>query len=557
MKNFLMLLSSDAENLSLVRTYLELTARGAGVDICFAGQNQQAVAPFMKHLRGNSSVFTEVTPALLSGYPVVICGRTCFEALSLRDVLSYRGIILADDTCMYDGRSVYGDVVCVNGASNLSNIFPQLEFPVAVTGCVKADHAGTTDYQAEKYHAFFSKAYDTHVLYVESGHFPFGTAGRRALADSFCTAVQQHKDTAFLVKPRFLPGQGSQGRHRNADHLYGYINAFFGGKLPDNLKLLETAEDMGALLTWADVGIYTYSSAHIEAVRLNKPFFQLAEIPSLEIADFRRNRMSRLESFMDHAGCTIHHQMLADRLVDPPYADSHYQSLLDGGRGTAVEDFATVAILLASRMRHQEPNWLIDQFSTHLEGLNILRKERLTRLDNHEALRRQRIMGYIACRGCRVENRLDDYMLVSSWLTELSEAEFPDSDDSSLCQWVEAWLDRKIQHALAYTKNGTPRRLWENPFDRAFALRYYYESGKNAERDHLLDRISEYTDHACASTDTAWLYYSALRAEQAGATETMQVYFSRYLSIAQERGFALNDAEGLAEIQYASARLNF
>ena len=103
----LIVLSSDSENLSLVKIFANLKKQGESVDIWRAKQNEQAIAPFLRIL-DYSKILDNMDQEKFSQYSVVICGRSCYEALPLSWVLSFPGIILADDTAMYDGKNVYG-----------------------------------------------------------------------------------------------------------------------------------------------------------------------------------------------------------------------------------------------------------------------------------------------------------------------------------------------------------------------------------------------------------------------------------------------------------------
>ncbi len=531
MKKVLIALSSDAENLSLVRIYCALKDKGVSADIWCAGQNTLSTKVFFDHLDPHTIVWEKMNEVDIAQYNIVLCGRTCYEAMPLSLVLSYQGIILADDTAMYDGKNVYGDIVCVSGKSNRQNIPPDICPAIFYTGCVKADASLLTSSKGD-YDVFFSQPYKKHVLYVESGHFPFGTQGRRALAEAFCNAVMHHSDTAFIVKPRYLRYEGSEGRHRNSDHLYGYIESFFCGSLPCNLLLLNHSEDMGSLVAWADTILYTYSSAHIEAVRAGKPYYHLSQIPSIETAEFRKNRMSRLEGFMDLAGCTIPYTQLTEALDAPSFARPEYCQLIDSDTCNATESFISLILYVLDRLDG------IDGVlpSIQMDGASI---EKV--IGNRAFRRLQRIKGYFLYKVCTYENRFDDYTLCETWFREHDDSVFEKMTNDQAEMEIGKMIDKLVMSILQ------KRDVCNNLFDRAFALRYYHETGRYDARNSLLDSILQ--------EDTAWLYYSAMRNLEEKKVGAALECLRKYIMLVDQRGFALTDAESNAQLSKARGLL--
>lgn len=531
MRKVLIALSSDAENLSLVRIYCALIEMGVSVDVWRAGQNATATKVFWNRLDTSSVVWDDMNETDLSQYNLLVCGRTCYEAMPLSLVLSYQGIILADDTAMYDGKNVYGDIVCVNGQSNRQNISSNINPAIFYTGCLKADGSARI-FSKEAYDGFFQQTYAKHVLYVESGHFPFGVEGRRALAEAFCNAVVHHRDTAFIVKPRYLRGEGSKGRHRNADHLYGYIESFFDGLLPVNLVLLNQSEDMGKLIAWADTVLYTYSSAHIEAVRAGKSYYHLSQIPSIETAEFRKNRMNLLEGFMDLAGCTIPYTQLTMALDAPHKASFMYSRLIDSNIEHSIESFASLVLCVLDKMDSREG--VLPSIQT--EGPLI---EEL--IYHREYLRLQRIKGYFLYRSCLYENLFDDYTLCDKWFREQEDSVFEQIANDGAATEIERILDRLVMHTIQ------ERNICDNLFDRAFVLRYYHETGRLDKRNALLGIIPK--------EDTAWLYYTAMRALEEKNNALALDCIRQYITLVEQRGFALTDAE--SNVQFSKAQKLF
>lgn len=162
------------------------------------------------------------------------------------------------------------------------------------------------------------------VLYIESGHFPFGKQGRNILAKNFSDMVKNYPNVNFIVKPRFLENEGHLGKHRNSDHLYNYIRENFKNKIPNNLKLLNEHADMKQLINNSDCVMCTYSSAHIEAIYAGKRIINITDVPSEETADFRINRFKIITQIIDKANCNISIYDLKNSLEKAKIASKEY-----------------------------------------------------------------------------------------------------------------------------------------------------------------------------------------------------------------------------------------
>ena len=462
MKKGLFILDSDNVNLSLVRLIEPLLFKGYSIDLFAERHDKLSVYAFVPYMSRLKMVDT-LTVELLEAYNFVVCGRNCFDIRDSSVLLDFKGIIFADDTGFYEGNSVFGDVIFVSGEQGKENIPDVLDVPVFQVGCLKADYESVV--QSEIWKKFVT--YAKKVLYIESGHYPFGTAGRRILAGEFCRAVQEHPDYGFVLKPRYLLDECNGGKHRNGDHLYHYIYRFFESHIPDNLLLLERHERMDGLVSGADIVINTYSSAHSEAVLAGKRLINLTGIPSEEIADFRKNRFAQVTRVIDQAGCNMDIFELSDKIASAKTANEQYRNYLQSSKGKAIEN-------------------AVDVFEKVLnQGLN------------RQKVKEQRRLAYRLKQLSIFENRLDNYNDFQKAIVK--------HQNITVDEYFKTYCSENMD------------RLCKNLFDRAFILRFFY---KKREIQSCL-RIIENTPNKDSACD---FYYGIICDDQEALRRYVKCY---------------------------------
>ena len=505
MKRILYLLSGDSENLSLCRTYQILLDRGYSVD-CYAPRTDiVSLYPFARE-RGDFLYLTEINQEIIDGYDAVICGRNGFDIPNPEILIRYRGIIIADDTCFYEGHSVYGDYICTCGELNAQNIPEYLRDRVFITGCIKADYDSD---EISEYWKLAGDDIEERVLYIESGHFPFGKRGRSELASAFCRMVREHPQSFFIVKPRFLEGEVKYAKHRNADHLYRYIWEAFQGVLPENLVLLDTHEDMSLLVNGADVCIHTYCSAHIEVVLAKKKLLNICDVPSEEVADFRKERFRQVTRMIDQAGCGISLCELSEGLSCAHRASESYEKKVNfGEKGAAARFVETTERLMA-----ESAGW-----------------------EDVSKVRERRFLAYARKKMEYFENRLDDYSLCDAITLDVTDIwRNPVLSFEEKLQRLEEYIDGFIM-TLMERKKEPYQRDW---IQRSFCLRFLADRLPMpvAERlgDDYLAKEGEYI--------AADFYYMAFKSFFGRDYPSASYYLKVYIKETADLAYETTDAE--------------
>lgn len=506
MKDILYILSSDAENLSLVMHYGKLLEKGYLIDCYAPRKDHLSLYPFMK-IGESFSYVSDLSAECLAEYKMIICGRNCFDIPEAELLLDYKGVIVADDTCFYEGHSVYGDFVCVCGEYNYRNVPEFLKNNTFITGCIKADYSNVS---ASEIWKKIGNQYKQKVLFIESGHFPFGREGREKLAREFCRMVLEHPTTFFVVKPRFLKDEVMCAKHRNADHLYKYIYAECLDGIPENMLLLDTHENMNELVYGADICMCTYCSAHIEVVYAKKKLMNICDVPSEETADFSANRFAQITKIIDLAECNVLVDELSESLEKASYASEKYQKAVNQGNGDAVESFVGFVE-------------------------SILEKGESVSLEKQ--MSENRFLGYALKKISYLENRWDDYSIGYKLLPQLqsiyNNTEGVKSRVSELEQFLKDYMYQYIEENLNLIRN--------NIFQKAFAIRYLSELITEEKAKTLAENILFETQEQDIAACYYWaLYYWSLQ-NYVAAKEKL----SLYLEMTKDSPYAKTELEEL------------
>lgn len=505
MKHILYILSSDAENLSLVLSYRQLLEKGYRID-CYAPHvDIVSLYPFTKN-NISFKYIAKLHAEMLDKYSVIICGRNCFDAKDSELLINYKGIIIADDTCFYEGHSVFGDIICTCGESNYYNIPQYVRNKSYVIGCIKADYRNK---DTSTVWNRFCGQYKEKVLFIESGHFPFGVEGRTVLAHEFCRMVKNHPAKCFVVKPRFLVDEVKFAKHRNTDHIYGYIMKEFDYELPENLYLLDSHEDMNLLINGADICMCTYCSAHIEVAYAGKRLINIYDVPSEEVADFRENRFRMIRDIMDQAGCNYSIYSLTEDLDSAHKASDEYINKVHGAKGSAIAAFVSI----------------VEKYINAVE----------TDGDKKDVIA-NRFIGYARKKMEYYENRLDEYTLCNQ-IQEAVLRIFYDQDinlEQKLFR-VDEYIDRFILNYIDQNK----AKYVLNSIQRAFCLRYLAD---RVSKEQAI-KIGDYYMNFSPIMDAAVIYYMGQKAFSKKEYMTAASLFSQFLGMVEYSPYDTLDVE--------------
>lgn len=143
------------------------------------------------------------------------------------------------------------------------------------------------------------------ILFIDSGHYPFGLEGKTKVAEFLLKAAEKFPAYEIIVKPRVLKGD-SNVTHANKLLLYDVIDKVTGGQLPSNLILLQEHLDLNELIASAHTVVCMYTTAYIDAAVQGKGLIILQNLPNEENAEVRIETHWKIaEEIMKSSGCLV------------------------------------------------------------------------------------------------------------------------------------------------------------------------------------------------------------------------------------------------------------
>lgn len=418
--------------MALIQLYREFLRQGIQPDVCTANFRSNDTRCF-----GDISI-KSLEETNIQEYDVLLVVRSVFDdLLPLSDIMSYKGLIVADNTTLYDGDDVYGDLVFTSGCRNYTSLTrSNVVLPTRSAGCLKVTEAHKGKQASKK------------IVWIESGHFPYGTEGRKqeaALIQQICRAFPEYE---VVIKPRYLRAECMDVKHSNGEHLFYYLDDVC--RAVSNLKLLEEPCVLADVIADAQTIIHTYSSAFQEAVLLEKGIINIGDFISEETSDLREHRYARIREYIDKAGCTCSQAEVLGYLPEGMKCSESYQTEILGNRVSPAE-FMVKAICEAANQWKKNcalpARFFEDVIESDYENVN------------EEKVRAQRMMGWRRHCMSRYEYFFDDWNLFDGFEVENIEDE---KWEEKLCVWVK----NKFEH------------LNENRFNQVYLMKMAYESGE-------------------------------------------------------------------------------
>ena len=181
------------------------------------------------------------------------------------------------------------------------------------------------------------------ILFIETGHFPFGKEGRVQLATLLLKMAKSQPTYRFVVKPRFLPNDVKNTTRKNSDHLYNYILDLCDGELPKNLVLLQEYISLEELIYKSHSIICYASSSYLEAALSGRGLVIIDGIQSREANSERKEKYWKaFNQFMHQSGCVVPYDKVLDYLPDGIICDEKHLEEAVYYRGNTAERIVEV-----------------------------------------------------------------------------------------------------------------------------------------------------------------------------------------------------------------------
>jgi hypothetical protein len=143
------------------------------------------------------------------------------------------------------------------------------------------------------------------ILYIDSGHIPYGLEGKSQIADMLLRIAHENPDYEIIVKPRWLRNQGGSKFHYNAIHLYDIIEERSNNELPDNLILLEEHLPMRTLIKQSHSVITLFTTSVLDILAERKGLCIVTGYSMEDRYDKRIENYKNEEAFFKDTGCLV------------------------------------------------------------------------------------------------------------------------------------------------------------------------------------------------------------------------------------------------------------
>ncbi len=268
---------------------------------------------------------------------ILICDFDCLtdEAIEKADIIfttaiaggyiNQKGLFTAKkpiftQNYLINKQMVWGGDICFNPSNETTanHYIPYLNYSRVAIGDPKYDNISKNT-EGEG------------ILFIDSGHYPFGMEGKQSLARLLLDICKEFPDIKLTIKPRFLPDDDVV-THTNKLHLYDVIKSEADTFLPENLEMLYEHKNLTELICQCRTVICMYTTAFSGAVAAGKGLIILDNIPSDDTYDLRKKTLMYIRENMEGSGAIIDYRMIKKVL---PYgtvcADSykHFLNTLD------------------------------------------------------------------------------------------------------------------------------------------------------------------------------------------------------------------------------------
>ena len=165
------------------------------------------------------------------------------------------------------------------------------------------------------------------LLFIDSGHYPFGEQGKRELARTLIEIANACPDYELWIKPRFLPGD-TVITHQNTLHLYEIIRREAEDELPSNLILLQEHRDLKELIDLCHTVICMHTTAFVGAYAADKGLIVLDGLPNEDVYDLRWKVINTIREEILPSGAVIPYQDVKAFLPDGIKCSQQYKQYL-------------------------------------------------------------------------------------------------------------------------------------------------------------------------------------------------------------------------------------
>lgn len=299
MRRILFILGKDVHNKPVYEIYKECVNRGFNSDI-YATTLEDGHLNLFAEIKDKIKHINKLTEEQIDLYDYIFSAITIYNYKIFRNAHKY---IFINSLNCFDSVYFSGDFVftardpskslIANEYLPIDNFNFKLSIPGMATGwaCYKQSNI-TNDDKLKK------------ILFIDSGHFPFGT--KKELAEYVVKIADYCSDYELLIKPRYLPGDNDT-THKNSENLYEYLDNY--EKLPPNLTLIREHTNLQDELKKVDLVICPEgTTSYVEVILANKEILIFTGFPNNEAVLWNKDRISVYNRIVGELPCRINYK---------------------------------------------------------------------------------------------------------------------------------------------------------------------------------------------------------------------------------------------------------
>lgn len=284
----LLLLGTDAANLHIVHICKELIHRRHEVVAYSVFSNESSDYAF-KGMNIPIIPYKKLTPKIASTFDVALCGDGGMAQMDHFHLYTFVYTLAIDERVTNGADFLFN--YCTNRRPHYA-----LNCASMAIGNPKNDGMIFCNTNREE---------RKQILYVDSGHIPFGRRGKEQIAECLLKICAAFPEYQLVIKPRWLRDTNTNFTHKNTDHIYTIIEEKCNGSVPANLCMLQEHIDLHQLIEESTSVITLYSSVIMDVLSHNKGLIILTGYDCEDQIDFRTSDFHRKEQFWGQSGCLV------------------------------------------------------------------------------------------------------------------------------------------------------------------------------------------------------------------------------------------------------------
>ena len=308
--------SFDSTNYTLAACATELRKRGHRVIVCAIDSNDYINNRVF--IDNDIDVFSirSIDDAALNhidavvGSPIKPNGQNLlYAAIERHNLLVFSFLNLFSSITM----RINADFVFTLGAAKIEEL---ADYHL----CYNCIPAGNPQYDALLPHRREHVGPIRRVLFIEQGGYPYGTTGKRQVAELLLRIANLNPDLEITVKPRYLPNDSKGLLHAVSEHVYDYLS-----ERPENLHLMTQRCSVEEAILGNDAVMTMWSTAYLDAIVLGVPLLLVDGFDNIEVFDVRQQRIDEAYRHLRGTGCLYRFDEVGAQLGEKfKLADSAY-----------------------------------------------------------------------------------------------------------------------------------------------------------------------------------------------------------------------------------------